>query len=265
MTKTAREMLVKVPAVTAFFWIIKVLATTVGETFSDFINEQLGFGLVNTTIVMSIALVIVLFFQFRARRYVPALYWLAIVQISITGTLITDNLTDGMGFPLWASTLIFGVLLAITFIIWWREERTLSIKSIDTTRREAFYWVAILMTFAMGTAFGDFLGDALSLGFGVSALIFAGAIVLLALGWRFKLIREVLAFWLIYILTRPLGASIGDLLSQPVKDTGLGLGPNLTSLIFLVAILASVTYLAISKRDQISKADADAIDAAAKK
>jgi uncharacterized membrane-anchored protein len=253
MTNSARSMLVKVPAVTAFFWIIKVLATTVGETFSDFINEQLGFGLVNTTIVMTIALIIVLFFQFRANRYIPALYWLAIVQISITGTLITDNLTDGIGFPLWASTLIFGALLVATFVIWWFEERTLSIKSIDTTRREAFYWVAILMTFAMGTAFGDYLGDALSLGFGVSALIFAGTIAVIAIGWRIKVIGEVLAFWLIYILTRPLGASIGDLLSQPTKDTGLGLGPNLTSLIFLVAILGSVTYLAISKHDQISK------------
>ena len=246
-------MLVKVPAVTAFFWIIKVLATTVGETFSDFINEQLGFGLLNTTLLMTAVLIVVLVFQFRANRYVPALYWLAIVQISITGTLITDNLTDGFGFPLWASTLIFGAALVVTFTVWWLEERTLSIKSIDTTRREAFYWLAILMTFAMGTAFGDYLGDALGLGFGPSALIFGGAILLIAIGWRFKLIGEVLAFWLIYILTRPLGASIGDLLSQPVKDTGLGLGPNLTSLIFLVAIVASVSYLAVTKRDEIKK------------
>ena len=246
-------MLVKVPAVTAFFWIIKVLATTVGETFSDFINEQLGFGLTNTTLVMTAALIIVLVFQFRANRYIPALYWLAIVQISITGTLITDNLTDGLGFPLWASTLIFGSLLVVTFIVWWLQERTLSIKSIDTTRREGFYWLAILMTFAMGTAFGDLLGDSLALGFGPSALIFGTAILVIGIGWRTKLIGEVLAFWLIYILTRPLGASIGDLLSQPVKDTGLGLGPNLTSLIFLLAILGSVTYLAVTKKDQISK------------
>lgn len=253
MTKTQRSMLVKVPAVTAFFWIIKVLATTVGETFSDFINEQLGFGLTKTTWAMATVLVVILIFQFRANRYIPALYWLAIVQISITGTLITDNLTDGLGFPLWASTLIFGALLVITFVVWWRQERTLSIKSIDTTRRESFYWLAILMTFAMGTAFGDLLGDALSLGFGPSALIFGGAILLIGIGWRTKLIGEVLAFWLIYILTRPLGASIGDLLSQPTADTGLGLGPNLTSLIFLVAIVASVSFLAITKRDQISK------------
>jgi uncharacterized membrane-anchored protein len=253
MTKTMREMMIKVPAVTAFFWIIKVLATTVGETFSDFINETLGFGLVNTTIVMSIALVVILAFQMSAKRYIPALYWLAIVQVSITGTLITDNLTDGMGFPLLYSTLIFGGLLLIVFAVWWFQERTLSIKSIDTTKREAYYWLAILVTFAMGTAFGDYLGDALGLGFLTSAIIFAGAIALIGIGWKSKLINEVLAFWLIYILTRPLGASIGDFLAQTPDDGGIGLGTTVTSIIFLVAILASVSYLAISRRDDFNK------------
>ena len=251
MTLFTRQLAVKVPAVTAFFWIIKVLATTVGETFSDYINETLGFGLGNTTFVMTVVLVILLAIQVRSSVYRPWLYWVNIVVVSITGTLITDNLTDGLGFPLLYSMIIFGALLAVTFVIWYRREKSLAMKSINTRGRELFYWLAILLTFAMGTATGDYLGDALSLGFGLSAVIFAVAIGLVGLLWKTRVISEILAFWIAYILTRPLGASIGDLLAQAPKDGGLGLGTTVTSIIFLVAILASVSYLAISKRDQI--------------
>jgi uncharacterized membrane-anchored protein len=251
MTFLSRQLAVKVPAVTAFFWIIKVLATTVGETFSDYINETLGFGLGNTTFVMTVVLVILLAIQVGSGVYRPWLYWVNIVVVSITGTLITDNLTDGLGFPLLYSMIIFGALLAITFVIWYRREKSLAMKSINTRGRELFYWLAILLTFAMGTATGDYLGDALSLGFALSAVIFAVAIGLVAVLWKSRLISEILAFWIAYILTRPLGASIGDLLAQAPKDGGLGLGTTVTSIIFLVAILASVSYLAISKRDQI--------------
>ena len=251
MTFLTRQLAVKVPAVTAFFWIIKVLATTVGETFSDWINETLGFGLGNTTAVMSVVLVIFLALQLRSKTYRPWLYWVNIVLVSITGTLITDNLTDGLGFPLLYSMIIFGVLLAITFVVWYRKEKSLAMKSINTRERELFYWLAILLTFAMGTATGDYLGDALSLGFSLSAVIFAAAIALVAVLWNTRVIGEIAAFWIAYILTRPLGASIGDLLAQAPKDGGLGVGTTGTSIIFLVAILASVSYLAISKRDQI--------------
>jgi len=251
MTFPTKQLAVKVPAVTAFFWIIKVLATTVGETFSDWINETLGFGLGNTTFVMSIVLVALLIWQVTGTTYRPWLYWVNIVVVSITGTLITDNLTDGLGFPLLYSMIIFGVLLAITFVIWFRREKTLAMKSINTRERELFYWLAILLTFAMGTATGDYLGDALSLGFAVSALIFGGAIALTGLAWKQRWLSEIAAFWVAYILTRPLGASIGDLLAQAPKDGGLGVGTTGTSIIFLVAILISVGYLAISKRDQI--------------
>ena len=251
MTYLTKQLAVKVPAITAFFWIIKVLATTVGETFSDFINETLGFGLINTTIVMSVVLIGLLVWQVSLANYKPWLYWVNIVVVSITGTLITDNLTDGLGFPLLYSTLIFGALLAVTFVIWYRREKSLAMKSINTRERELFYWLAILLTFAMGTATGDYLGDALSLGFALSAVIFGGAIVLVAILWRSKVIGEITAFWIAYILTRPLGASIGDLLAQSPKDGGLGLGTTITSLIFLVAILGSVGYLAVSKRDQL--------------
>ena len=251
MTFLTRQLAVKVPAVTAFFWIIKVLATTVGETFSDWINETLGFGLGNTTAVMSVVLVIFLALQLSSKTYRPWLYWVNIVLVSITGTLITDNLTDGLGFPLLYSMIIFGVLLAITFVVWYRKEKSLAMKSINSRERELFYWLAILLTFAMGTATGDYLGDALSLGFALSAVIFAAAIALVAVLWKTRVIGEIAAFWIAYILTRPLGASIGDLLAQAPKDGGLGVGTTGTSIIFLVAILASVSYLAISKRDQI--------------
>ncbi|MDE2409555.1 MAG: hypothetical protein KGL72_04545, partial [Actinomycetales bacterium] len=149
------------------------------------------------------------------------------------------------------SMIIFGVLLAITFVVWYRKEKSLAMKSINTRERELFYWLAILLTFAMGTATGDYLGDALSLGFALSAVIFAAAIGLVAVLWKTRVIGEIAAFWIAYILTRPLGASIGDLLAQAPKDGGLGVGTTGTSIIFLVAILASVSYLAISKRDQI--------------
>ncbi|MEN9715928.1 MAG: hypothetical protein RJA35_1395 [Actinomycetota bacterium] len=251
MSFLTRQLAVKVPTVTAFFWIIKVLATTTGETFSDWINETLGFGLGNTTAVMTLVLVITLTLQVRSQIYRPWLYWLNIVVVSITGTLITDNLTDGMGFPLLYSMIIFGALLIVTFVVWFRREKSLAMKSINTRERELFYWLAILLTFAMGTATGDYLGDALSLGFGVSALIFAGAIALVALLWRTGTVGEILAFWIAYILTRPLGASIGDLLAQAPKDGGLGVGTTGTSIIFLAAILGCVTYLAVSKKDQI--------------
>ena len=246
---TARRMLNKVPEVTIFFWIIKVLATTVGETAADFLNDHVGLGLTGTTLVMSVLLAGALFFQFRSRRYVPALYWTAVVLISVVGTLATDNLVDNFGVPLAVTTAIFSVALAVTFAVWFQKERTLSIHSIFTTRREAFYWAAILFTFSLGTAAGDLVAEQLNLGYWVSALLFGGLIAAVAIAhFRFRL-NAVLAFWVAYILTRPLGASIGDYLSQARHDGGLGLGTTGTSALFLTTILALVIYLARSKRD----------------
>ncbi len=250
-TVTARGLLAKVPAITAFFWIIKVLATTVGETFADYLNETLGLGLDGTSVIMGVALVFALVVQFLTTRYVPAIYWVTIVLISVAGTLVTDTLTDGYGVPLIVSTIVFGLLLAVTFAIWFAKEKTLAMKSITTWQREAFYWLAILFTFALGTALGDYLAETLGLGYGPSVVVYGLAIVLVAVAWRLKWVGEITAFWAAYILTRPLGASIGDLLSQSTDDGGLGLGTTTTSTIFLAAILVSVTYLAISKRDVI--------------
>ena len=244
-----RRMLNKVPEVTLYFWIIKILCTTVGETFADFLNDKLGFGLNGTSVVMSILLIGVLVVQFRKDRYVPAIYWLAVVLISVVGTLITDNLTDNLHVSLVTSTVVFSILLAITFAVWYGFERTLSIHTIFTTRREGFYWTAILFTFALGTAGGDLMSEKLALGYWVAAAIFGGAIAAITFAHFFFKLNAVLAFWLAYILTRPLGASIGDGMSQP-DNGGLNLGTTVTSLIFLGAILALVAYLAKTRIDQ---------------
>lgn len=249
-----QKILNKVPEITIFFWIIKVLATTVGETASDFLNVNLNFGLVGTSIVTGILLVIVLFFQFRAKKYIPVLYWSTIVLISIFGTLITDNMTDGMNIPLEFSTILFSVLLAITFAVWYAKEKTLSIHSIFTRRREAFYWLAILFTFALGTAAGDLMAEALGLGYAVTGIIIAVWVMIFSIGWKSGL-NSVLAFWFIYIMTRPLGASVGDLLTQPAKYGGLGLGATNTTMIFIAAILGTVAYLTVTKKDAITDAE----------
>lgn len=243
----------KVPEVTAFFWIIKVLATTVGETAADYLNSNLHLGLTGTTLVMSLFLIAALIAQFRTRKYVPGVYWLAIVFISVVGTLITDNLTDHFGLSLWVSSGLFAVALSATFFAWYRREGTLSIHSIDTPRREAFYWLTILFTFALGTAAGDLMAEKLSLGYLPSAFIFAAMIGAVALIQRVGRLSPVLTFWLAYILTRPLGASIGDFLSQARSDGGLGLGTTTTSLIFLVGIVGLTAYLTVTRADQIRR------------
>jgi uncharacterized membrane-anchored protein len=253
-----RQMLNKVPEVTLYFWIIKILCTTVGETFADFINGKLNLGLTNTTYIMGSLLILTLVFQFRARKYLPPIYWLAVVLLSVVGTLITDNLTDHFGVPLVTTTIVFSVMLALTFTAWYLVERTLTVHTIVTTRREAFYWLTILFTFALGTAAGDLIAERFSLGYPLSTALFAGLIVLIAIAHRFFRLGSILAFWTAYILTRPLGASIGDLLSQSRHDGGLGLGTFWTSAVFLVTILCLVIYLSLSHKDVINSEAAPA-------
>ena len=250
--KAGKQILNKVPQITLYFWIIKILCTTVGETAADFLNTNFSLGLTGTSIVMGGLLIITLFFQFSSKKYIPAIYWLAVVLISVVGTLITDNLTDNLGVSLELTTVVFAVALAITFIIWYVSEKTLSIHKIDSLRREAFYWLAILFTFALGTAAGDLLAESLKLGYLLSAGIFAGLIVIDWLAYKYFKLNAVLTFWISYILTRPLGASIGDYLSQSHSDGGLGLGTVITSAIFLIAILATVIYLTKTKKDVIN-------------
>ncbi len=248
-----RQMLNKVPEVTLYFWIIKILCTTVGETAADFLATNLNLGLTNTTYVVSGVLAVALAFQFRLRQYVPSVYWSAVVLISVVGTLITDNLVDNFGVSLVTTTVVFSVALTAVFAAWYASERTLSIHTIVTVRREAFYWLAVLFTFALGTAAGDLTAERLAVGYWKSALLFGGLIaVVYALHTRLRL-NAVLAFWIAYILTRPLGASIGDELSQAPADGGLGFGTTVTSIIFLLTILAVVVYLTRTKLDRTER------------
>jgi uncharacterized membrane-anchored protein len=253
-TWSGRDMLNKVPEVTFFFWAIKIMCTTVGETAADYLNVNMGWGLTNTTYFTGALLAVILLVQFRLRRYVPVAYWAVVVVISVFGTLITDNLSDNYHVPLTTTTPICAAVLAVVFAVWYAVERTLSIHTIVTTRREAFYWLAILFTFALGTAAGDLVAEKADLGYAVSIAIFGGGIAVVAVGHYVLRANAILTFWLAYILTRPLGASIGDELSQKShKYGGLGLGTTGTSYIFLTCILVLVAYLSVTKRDQIGE------------
>lgn len=238
----------RVPEVTAVFWLVKVLATTVGETAADFLSVNLNLGLAMTSYVMSGVLLLALWNQFRLKRYVPASYWIVVVLMSITGTLITDRLVDDLGVSLMTTTIVFSLVLLIVFALWYAAEKTLAMHSINTVKRELFYWAAILFTFALGTAAGDLLAEASGLGYGQSLLVFGAAIAFIALSYYFFSLNAVLAFWLAYILTRPLGASLGDLLSQPTANGGFGFGTTGTSMLFLAIIVSLVIYLSLKQK-----------------
>ncbi len=287
---TARRILNKVPQVTLYFWVIKILATTVGETFADFLalrvsplhgaasvmfedkltakadlsvadynDTVITAGLTRMMVLSGIVLAVVLFFQFKSRRYIPAIYWLAVVVMSVFGTLVTDNFVENYGITKLAMAIVFAGLLALTFAVWFASEKTLSIHSVTSTKREAFYWLAILFTFALGTAAGDYLAETSQIGYLRAASLFVGLIALIhaahvAYGNRGRWESSVLAFWAAYVITRPLGASIGDLLSQPkdsdvIAERGLGLGTTVTSLLFLSVILAVVTFVTVTRKD----------------
>lgn len=244
----------KVPEITIYFWVIKIMATTVGETGADFLSTTLNLGVVVTSYIMAALFLVALFVQLSSKKYIPAVYWIVVVLISIVGTLISDNLVDHLGVGLKASSLIFACALALVFAFWWLCEKTLSVHTIYTRRRELFYWAAILFTFALGTSAGDLAAESSGLGYALSALVFAALIGLTATAYFVFKINGVLAFWIAYILTRPLGASSGDLLSQAAKDGGMGLGTIATSALFLVTIVGLVAYLSITKRDVIQQA-----------
>lgn len=237
----------KVPEVTPIFWIIKISSTTVGETGADYLAVQVGLGSDLTMACMGVLLVSALVLEMQARRHVPWIYWLTVVLVSIVGTQITDLLTDKLGVSLYASTSGFAVLLVGMFAGWFAVERTLSIRTIVTTRRETFYWSAILLTFALGTAAGDLATEALGLGFQIGVLVFVALIAAVALFHRLGG-NAVLAFWVAYILTRPLGASLGDLLSQSQDYGGIGLGTIYTSVAFLIVIVALVRWTSFKEK-----------------
>ncbi len=253
------RMLNRVPEVTLYFWIIKIMATTVGETGADFLAFTMNFGLAATSYLMAAILAVVLWNQFRLKRYIPVSYWAVVVLVSIVGTLITDRLVDEMGVSLVTITIIFTLGLLALFAVWYQSEKTLAMHSIKTTKRELFYWAAILLTFALGTAAGDLLAEGLSLGYAVSALVFGGVIAIIAVAYYRFGMNAVLTFWLTYVLTRPLGASIGDLLSQPVKNGGLGFGTVGTTISFITTIAILIIYMTIKQKKpaQLTKLPSD--------
>jgi uncharacterized membrane-anchored protein len=234
----------KVPQVTLIFWIIKIMSTTVGETGADYLAVHVGVGTAVTDAIMSALLAAALLMQLQARRYIPWRYWLTVVLVSVVGTQITDFLTDRLEISLYVSTAVFTVILAATFAVWYATERTLSIHTIVTLRRELFYWAAILFTFALGTAAGDLATEGLEMGFNLGVLTFGALIAAIGVAYYIGA-NAVLTFWIAYILTRPLGASLGDLLSQAQSNGGLGLGTIKTSVAFLAVITSLVAFLTI--------------------
>jgi len=231
----------KVPEVTATFWIIKVMSTTVGETGADYLAARAEWGAELTGFLMTGLLLLALFLQLRSSRCIPWRYWLTVVLVSIVGTQITDALTDGLDVSLYVSTAAFAVALALLFALWYGQERTLSIRTIVTLRREAYYWGAVLCSFALGTAAGDLAAEEFGLGFRLAMAAF-GALIVVAATLRLAGANSVLVFWIAYVLTRPLGASLGDWLSQAPKYGGMGLGATVTSALFLTVIIFLVTH-----------------------
>lgn len=247
MNKTIRQTITKVPQVTAFFWITKILTTGMGETTSDYLAHQL-----NPIIAVAlgfIGLVVALVLQFSTKKYIAWVYWLAVVMVSVFGTMAADVLHVGLGIPYAVSTIFYAVVLAIIFIFWYKYEKTLSIHSIFTFRREVFYWLTVLATFALGTAAGDMTATTMHLGYFASGILFAVIIALPALAyWLFGL-NEVFAFWFAYIITRPLGASFADWMAVPQNRGGLNWGTGAVSLGLAILIFGFVGYLELTRKD----------------
>ena len=246
-TSPARRLAAKVPEVTALFWLVKVLTTGMGEAAADFLG---GISDVVAGAVGLLGLVLALTWQFRAQRYVAVRYWSAVAMVAVFGTMIADGPHVVLGLPYLASTLLYVALLAAAFLFWRRSEGTLSIHSITTRRREAFYWTTVLVTFALGTALGDLTATVWHLGFFWSGALFAALIAVPAIGWARFGLHPVVAFWSAYVLTRPLGASFADWLGKPHHpDGGLGLGDGPVALVALVVIAGLVAWCAVTRRD----------------
>ncbi len=239
--------LTKVPQIIILFWVSKVVITAMGEATSDYMNQALGPAI--AVPIMLIGLWVALRLQFKQDRYVAWTYWLVVVMVAVFGTSAADALHVGLGIPYQISTAFYAVVLAVIFITWYRSEKTLSIHSIHTRRRERFYWATVLATFALGTAAGDLTATAWHLGFFESGILFTLLIAVPAVGWwRFGM-NPIFAFWFAYILTRPLGASFADWLDNPPRLGGLGLGTGPVALALGVVVVAFVGYLAVSRVD----------------
>jgi uncharacterized membrane-anchored protein len=249
MKLLSTKMLRKVPEITAIFWIAKILTTAMGESTSDFlantISPYLAVALGFAVLVIALAL------QFRARKYIPWVYWFAVAMVAVFGTMAADVLHKQFGVPYWLSTSFFAVVLAGVFAVWYKVEGTLSIHTIVNTRREIFYWLTVMSTFALGTAAGDWTANSLGLGYFASGVLFAGLIVVAAGGRRLRL-NEVFTFWFAYIVTRPLGASFADWLGKPAP-AGRGWGDGTVSVILTVLIVLCVGYMVLDRKESLAE------------
>lgn len=249
MQDAQTDHLKRVAGLTVFFWIVKILSTTVGETAADFIAVNLNVGLTGTTIVMGILTAAAIFWNFSLKRYFAPAYWLLIVLMSIEGTLITDILVDTFSVSLIALDIAFTLMMATGFYLWYKAEGTLSIHDITNDKREVFYWLIVLITFALGTGVGDTVSEYLSFGYANSLMLFGGIFVVAGGLFYAKILGGVTAFWIAFIVTRPIGASLGDLFIQAPADGGLGVGAGTINVAFFAVIVAVVTYLTISRID----------------
>jgi len=245
----SKKLVSRVPEITIIFWIIKILSTTVGETCADFLAFGLNLGMTTVAFFMSSIMAVLLIIQFsKLNKYIPANYWAIVILMSIIGTLITDILVDDLGVSLVTLSIIFTLAMLAGFLLWYRSEHTLSIHSINTNKREAYYWFIILIAFALGTGLGDLISEHLALGYGYALFLFAGLIASIAFNYYAFKLNAILIFWFAYLLTRPLGASLGDYLIQPTFEGGLGLDMLSVNVVFFTTIVALIGYLTVKNR-----------------
>jgi uncharacterized membrane-anchored protein len=245
---SARHVATKVPRVTVYFWIIKILTTALGESVSDYLVH--GYNPYLAVIGGFVAFVIAMAIQLRTDRYVPWAYWLAVAMVAVFGTMAADVLHVEFGVPYVVSTVLFAITLIVVFATWYRSEGTLSIHSIYTRRRELFYWAAVLATFAMGTALGDLAAYTANLGFLAAGIVFAIVFAIPGLAYRFLTLNGIVAFWFAYVMTRPLGASFADWTGKSTHAKGIGIGDGPVALVLALAIVALVGYLSVSGADR---------------
>jgi uncharacterized membrane-anchored protein len=247
LSESTVQRALRVPEITAFFWIIKGLSTAVGESTSDYLVNAL-----NPVVAVGlgfVGFVVSLIIQFSMKRYRAWSYWFAVVMVGVFGTMAADVLHVGFGVPYFASAAFYAVVLVAVYLVWQRTEHTLSIHSIDTARREVFYWLAVVATFALGTAAGDLTAVTLHLGYGFSIVLFAVIILIPVVGYRFLRWNSIFSFWFAYVVTRPLGASIADWFGKAKSVGGLGVGNGVVSVVLALLIIGFVSYLAITRRD----------------
>lgn len=241
------QTITKVPQIAVIFWVVKLLTTALGESAADY-----SVAVINPYVAVIggfLLLVVALYVQFRAKRYHPATYWFAVTMVAVFGTMAADVLHIQFGIPYVASSLFFAVIMIIMFVVWYRVEGTLSIHSIHTPRREAFYWLTVMATFALGTAAGDMTAVTFNLGYFVSILLFGVLILLPALAYILFKANAIVTFWCAYVLTRPLGASVADWLGKPQSIGGMGLGDGAVTLVLVIILIVVVGYLTLTHRD----------------